>query len=304
MDTVTAAAELRARIAAWRHEGARVGLVPTMGNLHEGHFSLIDLCRRQVDRVIASVFVNPTQFGPNEDFARYPRTLAQDQAGLAAHGCDLVFAPTVEQMYPFGVDQTVRVEVPVVSAPLEGERRPGHFAGVATVVTKLFNLVQPDVAVFGRKDYQQLLVIERLVRDLRLPIEIVGAPIVREANGLAMSSRNQYLSAEERDRASLIHSVLLGMQGEVNTGRPIAEVERLAASILEKAGFVAEYAVVRSAQTLLEPAVGQRDGLISLIAARLGKTRLIDNMPIDPNAPIRRLFEANHVPPTNLLTNL
>jgi len=308
MDTVSTAAELRAHVAAWRREGARVGFVPTMGNLHNGHFSLITLCRDaqgdRADRVVASVFVNPTQFGPNEDFARYPRTLAQDRIGLAAHGCDLLFAPTVEEMYPFGIEQTVRVEVPAVSAPLEGERRPGHFAGVATVVTKLFNLVQPDLAVFGRKDYQQLLVIERLVRDLRLPIEIVGAPIVREANGLAMSSRNQYLSAEERDRASLIHFVLLGMQGEVNAGRPIAEIERLAASILEKAGFVPDYAVVRSAQTLLEPAVGQRDGLIALIAARLGKTRLIDNMLIDPNAPVLALFEANHVPMTNLLTNL
>ena len=304
MDTVATAAELRARVAVWRRDGARVGFVPTMGNLHAGHFSLIDLCGKQADRVVASVFVNPTQFGPNEDYARYPRTLAQDQAGLAAHGCDLLFAPTVEEVYPFGIDQTVRVEVPVVSAPLEGERRPGHFAGVATVVTKLFNLVQPDVAVFGRKDYQQLLVIERLVRDLRLPIDIVGAPIVREANGLAMSSRNQYLSAGERDRASLIHFVLLGMRDEVNAGRPVAEIERLAASILEKEGFVTDYAVVRSAQTLLEPESGQRDGLIALIAARLGKTRLIDNLPIDSKAPVRRLFEASHAPATNLLTNL
>ncbi|WP_347261409.1 pantoate--beta-alanine ligase [Rudaea sp.] len=286
MDSVTTAAELRTRIAAWRRDGARIGFVPTMGNLHQGHFSLIELCRRQADRVVASVFVNPTQFGPNEDFARYPRTLAQDQAGLAAHGCDLLFAPAVEEMYPFGIEQTVRVEVPVVSAPLEGERRPGHFAGVATVVTKLLNLVRPDVAVFGRKDYQQLLVIEHLARDLRLPVEIVGAPIVREANGLAMSSRNQYLSAEERERAGLIHSVLLGMQDEANAGAAVAEIERLAYNALEAAGFVVDYAVVRSAQTLLEPVAGQRDALVALVAARLGKTRLIDNIEIDPDVPV------------------
>lgn len=308
MDTVTTAIELRARVAAWRRDGARIGFVPTMGNLHKGHFSLITLCRDaeggRADRVVASVFVNPTQFGPNEDFARYPRTLAQDQAGLAAHGCDLLFAPTVEEMYPFGSEQTVRVEVPVVSGPLEGERRPGHFAGVATVVTKLFNLVQPDVAVFGRKDYQQLLVIERLVRDLCLPIEIVGAPIVREANGLAMSSRNQYLSTEEREKAGLIHVLLLAMQDEVNGGRPVAEIERLAGSILEKEGFAPDYAVVRSAKTLLAPAPGQRDGLVALIAARLGRTRLIDNLPIAPKVSVTRLFEAGHTRPANSLTNL
>jgi pantoate--beta-alanine ligase len=305
MDTVTTAAELRARVAAWRREGAqRIGFVPTMGNLHAGHFSLVEQCRTRADRVVASVFVNPTQFGPNEDFARYPRTLAQDQTGLAAHGCDLLFAPTVEEMYPFGIAATTRVEVPQVSEPLEGAMRPGHFAGVATVVTKLLNLVQPDVAVFGRKDYQQLLVIERLVRDLRLPVEIVGAAIVREANGLAMSSRNQYLSAPERERAGLIRKVLQAMQDAVNAGRPIAEIERLARSVLEGAGFVPDYAVVRSAQTLLEPEAGQREGLIALIAAKLGKTRLIDNLEIDPNAPVQGLFDRDHASWTNLLTDL
>ncbi|MFT3790025.1 MAG: pantoate--beta-alanine ligase [Rudaea sp.] len=308
MDIVTTAAELRARVAAWRRDGARVGFVPTMGNLHNGHFSLITLCRSamggRADRVVASIFVNPTQFGPNEDYARYPRTPAQDQAGLAAHGCDLLFAPAVEEMYPFGIGQSVRVEVPIVSVPLEGEHRPGHFVGVASVVTKLFNLVQPDVAVFGRKDYQQLLVVERLLRDLRLPIEIVGAPIVREANGLAMSSRNQYLSPAERERAGLIHVALLAMQDGVNAGTPFADVERIAVAMLEKARFVTDYAVVRSAQTLLEPEPGQRCGLIALIAAKLGGTRLIDNLPIDENAAVRRLFETNHVSFANPLTNL
>ncbi|MBS0514647.1 MAG: pantoate--beta-alanine ligase [Proteobacteria bacterium] len=304
MDTVTTATELRTHIAAWRRDGLRVGLVPTMGNLHEGHFSLIGRCRAHADRVVASVFVNPTQFGPNEDFAQYPRTLEQDRLGLAAHGCDLLFAPKVEEMYPFGIDKSVRVDVPVVSVPLEGELRPGHFAGVATVVTKLFHLVQPDVAVFGRKDYQQLLVIERLVLDLRLPIEIVGAPIVREANGLAMSSRNQYLSVDERGRAGLIREVLLGMQDAVNDGMPIAEVERLARGILEGNGFALDYAVVRSAHTLLEPAAGQCDGLVALVAARLGKTRLIDNLEIDPNPPVLRMFERNHATRADSFSNL
>jgi len=278
MDTVTTASELRERVAAWRREGARVGFVPTMGNLHNGHFSLITLCRTKVDRVVASVFVNPTQFGPNEDYARYPRTLAQDQAGLAAHGCDLLFAPTVEEVYPFGIEATARVEVPVVSEPLEGAMRPGHFAGVATVVTKLFNLVQPDVAVFGRKDYQQLLVIERLVRDLRLPIEIVGAPTQREADGLAMSSRNQYLSAEERQHAATIHRTLVAMRDALHTGEPVPAIEARAQEALVEAGFVPDYATLRRIDDLREPAPGQRDGVIALIAARLGKTRLIDNL--------------------------
>jgi pantoate--beta-alanine ligase len=279
MDTVTTAVELRARVAAWRRESKRVGFVPTMGNLHEGHFSLITLCRTEADRVIASVFVNPTQFGPNEDFARYPRTLAQDQAGLAANGCDLLFAPTVEEIYPFGAGATARVEVPVVSEPLEGAMRPGHFAGVATVVTKLFNLVQPDLAVFGRKDYQQLLVIERLVRDLRLPIDILPAPTKREASGLAMSSRNQYLSADEREQAGTIYRTLQAMRDRLHAGEALAHIEKQAQQQLVEAGFVPDYAALRRADDLLEPLPDQRDGLIALIAARLGKTRLIDNLP-------------------------
>jgi pantoate--beta-alanine ligase len=283
MDTVASATQLRERIAAWRRAGARIGFVPTMGNLHNGHFSLITLCRNAdhgggADRVVASVFVNPTQFGPNEDFARYPRSLAQDQAGLAAHGCDLLFAPSVEEIYPFGIDATARVAVPIVSEPLEGALRPGHFGGVATVVTKLFNLVQPDVAVFGRKDYQQLLVIERLVRDLRLPIEIARAPIMREANGLAMSSRNQYLSAEQRNHAGLIYRVLEFMRDALARGQAIAHIEAAARLQLEAGGFAPDYAALRRADDLHEPTADRRDGLIALIAARLGATRLIDNL--------------------------
>src|SRR5450432_3952 len=191
METAIAVEDLRAHVGKMRRAGARIGFVPTMGNLHGGHFSLVSIARAHADRVVASVFVNPTQFGPREDFASYPRTLEQDQAGLAAHGCDLLFAPAVAAIYPFGPKATVQIEVPGISDVLEGALPPGHFTGVATVVTKLFNLVQPDVAVVGQKDYQQLLVIQRLVCELRMPIEIIAAPTLREANGLAMSSRNQ-----------------------------------------------------------------------------------------------------------------
>ena len=191
MRTLATAAQLRPQIAQWQRDGRRIGFVPTMGNLHAGHHSLLAIAREHADIVVASVFVNPTQFGPNEDFARYPRTPEADAAGLAAHGCDALFLPAVEDMYPYGAAHGVNISVPDLPDVLEGAIRPGHFDGVATVVAKLFNLVQPQVAVFGQKDYQQLLVIRRMVRDLACPVAIVGAPIVREANGLAMSSRNQ-----------------------------------------------------------------------------------------------------------------
>lgn len=278
MDTVETASDLRTRVAKWRREGARIGFVPTMGNLHNGHFSLVTLCREKTDRVVASVFVNPTQFGPNEDFARYPRTLGKDQEGLASHGCDVLFAPGIEEMYPFGIDAAVRIEVPKIGESLEGAMRPGHFAGVATVVTKLLNLVQPDVAVFGRKDYQQLLVIERLVRDLCLPVDIIGAPTQREADGLAMSSRNQYLSVEERGKAGTIHATLRAMRDALLVGEPLEKIESLACRRLVEAGFVPDYAVLRKREDLGEPSRTSRDGLIALIACRLGKTRLIDNL--------------------------
>jgi len=282
MDTLTSSNELRARVAAWRRAGERIAFVPTMGNLHDGHFSLIAVARKQARRVVASVFVNPTQFGPREDFAAYPRTLAQDQAGLAAHGCDLLFAPEVAEIYPFGAADTVRVEVPGLSDILDGAARPGHFVGVATVVTKLFNLVQPDVAVFGYKDYQQLLVIRRMTQDLRLPIEIVGAPTQREAHGLAMSSRNQYLSDEERARAGIIHRTLHGMRDALHAGETVAAIEARAVQALEAAGLVPDYAVLRRADDLGAPHAQQRSGLVALIAARLGRARLIDNLVTDP----------------------
>ena len=282
MDTFHSAADLRAYVSGWRREGRRIAFVPTMGNLHAGHFSLIELARAHADKIVASVFVNPTQFGPNEDFASYPRSLEADRAGLAAHGCDALFAPSVDEMYPFGAAASVRVEVPKITEVLEGERRPGHFAGVATVVTKLFNLVQPDVAVFGQKDYQQLLVIRRMTQDLRLPIEIIAAPTRREANGLAMSSRNQYLSAEERERAGVIHRTLSAMRDGLHAGRAQVEVEANARARLEAVGLVPDYAVIRRAGDLSMPAGSERSGLVALIAAWSGRARLIDNLLLDP----------------------
>jgi len=281
MLTFTTIADLHSQVRAWKIQGLRVGFVPTMGNLHKGHYSLLDAARARADRVVASVFVNPTQFGPREDFASYPRTLAEDAAGLEAHGCDLLFAPTVDEIYPYGPVDMVRIEVPIVSAMLEGEFRPGHFAGVATVVTKLFNLVQPDVAVFGQKDYQQLLVIRRMVRDLALPIEIVAAPTLREANGLAMSSRNQYLTSEQRAHAGLIHQTLRGMGDALRAGVAIEVIERDARATLEQAGFQVDYIVLRRGEDLGVPEPGQRHGLVALAAAKLGRARLIDNFLID-----------------------
>lgn len=280
MRTFTTSGELRAWADALRREGRRIGFVPTMGNLHAGHHSLLHVARTHADVVVASVFVNPTQFGPNEDFARYPRTPDADAAGLAANGCDALFLPGVEELYPYGAGRSVTVSVPELPAVLEGAIRPGHFDGVATVVAKLFNLVQPQVAVFGQKDYQQLLVIRRMVRDLGFPVEIVAAPIVREANGLAMSSRNQYLDAGQRDRAGAIRAALQAIAAGIAQGESFASVEAQARSVLEQAGLVPDYAVVRDAGDLGEPKPGS--ALVALIAARVGATRLIDNLLLTP----------------------
>ena len=277
------AADLRAYLAGPRRSAKRIALVPTMGNLHAGHHSLLAIARKHADVVVATVFVNPTQFGPNEDFARYPRTPDADAEGLAANGCDALFMPGVEEMYPYGIAKTVRVSVPEIDSILEGEIRPGHFDGVATVVAKLFNLVQPDVAVFGQKDYQQLLVIRRMARDLAYPIEIIGAPTLREANGLAMSSRNQYLSNEQREQAGLIHATLLRMQAATQVGtETLAAIEAEAGEVLRNAGFLPDYAVIRRAADLSVPGPSERSGLVALIAARLGPARLIDNLLLDP----------------------
>ena len=277
IETITELDVLRALIRGWKREGLRVGFVPTMGNLHAGHYSLVELARKHADKVVSSVFVNPTQFGPNEDFTRYPRTPDADTSGLQSAGCDALWLPDVAAMYPFGVELAASIRVPGVSAVLEGAHRPGHFDGVCTVVTRLFNQVQADVAVFGKKDYQQLAVIRQMVADLHVPIEIIGGDIVREPNGLAMSSRNQYLSQDERALSATIHQTLQAMREAILAGTPRAQVEADADATLRDAGFVPDYAAVRR-RDLTEPADGETGDRVALIAARLGRTRLIDNL--------------------------
>ena len=277
IETITQLDALRARVREWKQQGLRVGFVPTMGNLHAGHYSLVMLARQYADRVVSSVFVNPTQFGPNEDFTRYPRTPEADMSGLEGAGCDVLWLPTVESMYPFGVELAAKVHVPGVSSVLEGAHRPGHFDGVCTVVSRLFNQVLPDIAAFGKKDFQQLAVIRQMVRDLAFPVEILAGSIVREPDGLAMSSRNQYLSADERPRAAVIRRTLLDMREGIVAATPRATVEAAAARQLADAGFTVDYSVVRRPD-LSEPADGETGPKVALIAAKLGKTRLIDNL--------------------------
>ena len=270
---------LRDQVRAWRAAGERVAFVPTMGNLHAGHLTLIAEARRAASRVVSSIFVNPMQFGPSEDLDAYPRTLEQDRAGLERAGCDLLFAPAVATIYPRGSAEQTRVEVPGLSEILCGASRPGHFRGVATVVCKLFNLVQPDVALFGEKDYQQLLVIRRMVEDLALPIEIRGVPTVREADGLAMSSRNGYLTADERERAPALHRTLHAAGEALMESVPIDRVEMDAAAALSAAGLRPDYVSVRVAEDLRPAGPGDRE-LIILAAAYLGRARLIDNLAV------------------------
>lgn len=280
MQTVHDLASLRAALRAWRKQDQRIALVPTMGNLHAGHHALVRRAQQCAPRVVVSVFVNPTQFGPNEDYTRYPRTLRQDQAGLAALDCDLLFAPAVEVMYPYGPEQALSIHVPEITDVLEGAHRPGHFDGVATVVAKLFAMVQPDYAVFGEKDWQQLQVVRRLQRDLGLALEIIGLATVREADGLALSSRNQYLDADARARAPLLHATLRWMRAATLQGHAHAVVEHAAAQRLQRGGFEPDYCAIRVADTLHPPVHGTPDEqLIALVAARLGDTRLIDNLP-------------------------
>jgi len=277
IETVTELSRLRAVVNGWKREGLRVALVPTMGNLHAGHYSLVTLARQYADRVVSSVFVNPTQFGPNEDFTRYPRTPVADTSGLEQAGCDVLWLPTVESMYPFGIELAASVNVPGISGLLEGAHRPGHFDGVCTVVSRLFNQVQPDVAAFGKKDYQQLAVIRQMVEDLAFPIQIVGGDIVRESDGLAMSSRNQYLNADQRPVSTTIHQVLLGMREGFIAGKTRSLIEADATAALQAAGFQVDYAVVRKPD-LSEPADANDGTRVALIAARIGTTRLIDNL--------------------------
>jgi pantoate--beta-alanine ligase len=280
MDTVTTIAAVKEHVRRWRNEGRRVAFVPTMGNLHAGHMSLIEAARRYGDRFIASIFVNPMQFGPNEDYAHYPRTPQQDEGMLAEAGCNLMFMPDVREIYPNGSERATRVDVPSLSRVLDGEFRPGHFEGVSTIVATLFHIVEPDVAVFGEKDFQQLTIVRRMVTDLCLPVEIVGAPTVRDADGLAMSSRNQYLSPAERQVAPRIYQTLLAAANRLQAGdTEFASIERTGVEALEKAGMKPDYFSVRRAQDLGAPAPDSKH-LVVLAAARLGKARLIDNVQV------------------------
>ena len=279
MDTVTTNAAVRERVRRWRAGGARIAFVPTMGNLHSGHISLIEAARRGAARFVASIFVNPMQFGPNEDFAHYPRTASQDAEMLAAAGCDLMFMPDAQEIYPDGLERATRVEVPELSRILCGQFRPGHFEGVTTVVAKLFNIVAPDIAVFGEKDFQQLTIIRHMVADMCYPIEIVAAPTVREADGLAMSSRNQYLTAAERRIAPRLYVALQGAVGRLAASKDYAAIERAGILELEAAGLQPEYFAIRTAHTLGAPQDSAQE-LVVLAAARLGKARLIDNLKV------------------------
>jgi pantoate--beta-alanine ligase len=280
MQTIHEIAPLRAQIAEWRRNGLRIALVPTMGNLHAGHMALVEAALERAERVVTSIFVNPLQFGPGEDFGAYPRTLDQDAERLAAAGNHCVFAPAEQEVYPAGRDGHTVVAVPGLSELLCGASRPGHFQGVATVVAKLFNMVQPDLALFGEKDFQQLLVIRRMTAELNLPIEIVGLPVVRDPDGLAMSSRNAYLSADERAVAPLLLATLKQVAAALQSGQQVSDAEWDAARGLSAAGFKPEYVSVRRRADLAEPAAGDR-ALVVLAAARLGKARLIDNLALD-----------------------
>jgi pantoate--beta-alanine ligase len=280
MDTVTTVAAVREHVRRWRNEGRRVAFVPTMGNLHAGHVSLIEAARRHGDRFVASIFVNPMQFGPNEDYAQYPRTPTQDASMLAEAGCNLMFMPDVAEIYPSGAERATRVDVPNLSRILDGEFRPGHFEGVSTIVATLFHIVEPDVAVFGEKDFQQLTIIRRMVTDLCLAVEIVGAPTVRDTDGLAMSSRNQYLAPAERQVAPAIYQTLQAAAKRLQAGdTEFSSIERTGVAALEKAGMKPDYFSIRRAQDLGAPAPDTRH-LVVLTAARLGKARLIDNIQI------------------------
>ncbi|MEN8214074.1 MAG: pantoate--beta-alanine ligase [Pseudomonadota bacterium] len=281
MKTVNTIDALRSTVAAWRGRGESIAFVPTMGNLHAGHLALIDAASKKADRVVASIFVNPLQFGEGEDFATYPRTMDEDSRQLTSHQTDLLFAPSVEVIYPIARQQQTRVEVPEVSHILEGEFRPGFFVGVATVVCKLFNMVQPDVAVFGEKDYQQLHIIKRMVEDLQMPVRISASPTVREADGLAMSSRNSYLDVQQRRAAPLIYRSLRQAADAIEQGDDdYPQLETAAATTLEEAGFVVDYVTVRNADTLDPASAGDKFRVV-LAAARLGGTRLIDNILVE-----------------------
>lgn len=273
--------DLRQQVARWRVAGERIAFVPTMGNLHEGHLKLVDVAREQADRVVVSIFVNPMQFGANEDLDAYPKTPEADSALLETRSADLLFLPSVADIYPSresGESAATFVEVPEISDILCGKSRPGHFRGVTTVVAKLFNMVQPDVALFGEKDLQQLITIRRMSAELNFPIEIVGVPIVRESDGLAMSSRNGYLSEAERAIAPRLHQIIQELAAELKQGvSDYSLLEQQAAEKIDAAGFQNDYITIRRVTDLTKPGGGESQ-LAILVAAGLGRTRLIDNI--------------------------
>lgn len=286
MKTETTITGLRGALRAARKAGKSVAFVPTMGNLHDGHITLVRAAKRRADVVVASIFVNPTQFGANEDFDKYPRTLPADSALLADADCDLLFAPDAREMYPDGRSQLTTVSVSGITDVLCGASRPGHFTGVATVVSKLFNIVQPDMALFGEKDYQQLAVIRCLARELCFPVEVIGVPTVRADDGLALSSRNGFLSPEERQKAPMLYQTLCNLRTAIESGqRDYRMLTEAAQGHLAKCGFTPDYLDIRRQD--LGPAGPDDTALVILVAAKLGSTRLIDNLAFDlgGNAP-------------------
>jgi pantoate--beta-alanine ligase len=280
--TVRDIATLREIVGSWRQVGDATALVPTMGNLHQGHMSLVQLAGECAERVIVSVYVNPTQFGPNEDFDNYPRTLENDRRRLSRAGVDIMFVPDSEQMYPFGEEHMTRVSVPGLSRILCGNERPEHFDGVTSVVARLFNITQPDVAVFGQKDYQQLVIIRRMAADLHMPVRIVAAPTFRNKDGLALSSRNRYLSEDQRTMAPVLHAAISACRDRLLAGdRDFEKLEKQGAAALADAGMRPEYVAIRKARDLSMPEPDS-DYLVVLAAARLGPARLIDNVLVEP----------------------
>ncbi len=279
MKTVSQINELRQTVKAWHQQGLTVAFVPTMGNLHAGHISLVTEAHKHADKVVVSIFVNPMQFGANEDIDSYPRTLAEDQTKLIDAKTDLLFTPTPDVIYPKGLDKQSYVEVPNVSEGYCGESRPGHFRGVATVVCKLFNLVQPDVACFGLKDYQQVQVIQTMVEDLSMPITIIPVDTIREPSGLALSSRNGYLTEEEKKIAPALNQNIQWLAEQIKTNNDFIGLARKAANFIDNAGLKTDYIHICHAQTL-QPASEDDKELVILAAAHCGKARLIDNMQV------------------------
>ena len=280
MYQATSVTELRQYVQHWKDHGQSIAFIPTMGNLHDGHISLIEKGQSLADRTICSIFVNPMQFGPNEDWDHYPRTLESDIDKLKAVGCDLAYMPTASELYPDGLDKISQVQVTDLTDHYEGKHRPGHFTGVATVVLKLFNIVKPDVSVFGKKDYQQYRVIRKMVEDLNLDVQIIGQETTREASGLATSSRNQYLDDRQKERAAMIYRLLQQTAQQIEEGeRDYASLQQRAIKKLDAGGFQTDYFVVCNAETLLPASADDRD-LVILVTAAMGPTRLLDNIEI------------------------